>query len=154
VETDRAEDLAQQVMVNVARVIGAWQKDPQRGTFHGWLLRIARNAIVNSLARGRPDAARGGTSVLLRLRDCPSGQDDVEVLVQDEYQRMLFRWAAAEVQLEFQPETWRAFWLTAVEDMPVEQVATELGKSAGSVYAARSRIMRRLKDVVRELEEL
>jgi RNA polymerase sigma factor (sigma-70 family) len=125
-----------------------------RGTFRGWLLRIARNAILNALTRRRPDAARGGTSVVERLRDCPAERDEWETLVEDEHRRILFRWAAGEVKHEFHSDTWQAFWLTAIDGLTVESAAEALGKSVGSVYAARSRIARRLKEVIRELEEL
>jgi len=45
-----------------------------------------------------------------------------------------------------------AFWLTTVEDLSIDRASEELGKSVGSVYAARSRVMRRLKEKVREFE--
>ena len=43
-------------------------------------------------------------------------------------------------------------WLTAVDGFSVEDAAAEIGKSTGSVYAARSRVMRRLKAKVLEFE--
>ncbi|MEX2172874.1 MAG: RNA polymerase sigma factor [Pirellulaceae bacterium] len=147
-----ADDLAQQVMVNVSRAIGGWQKDAEQGTFRGWLLRIARNAILNALTRGRPDAARGGSGVVESLAKCPA-VEDAESLIDDEHRRAVFRWAAAEVKPEFQEATWLAFWLTTIEERSVERAAAELGKSVGSVYAARSRVMRRLREKAREFEE-
>ena len=147
-----AEDLAQQVMISVSRAIGSWQKEPKRGTFRSWLLRIARNAVVNAISRSKLDAAQGGSSVVQQLSQWPSAEDDVDTLIADEHQRAVFRWAAEEVRHEFQQSTWLAFWLTTSEDYSVEQAAEELGKSIGSVYASRSRVMRRLKDKVRELE--
>jgi len=131
-----AEDLAQQVMGNVSRAIGEWRKDAMRGTFRSWLFRIARNACANALTRVPRDLARGGTR-----------------LIEDEHQRAVFRWAAEEVQSEFQEATWLAFWLTTIDGFSVDQAAKELGKSVGSVYAARSRVMRRLKEKVREFQE-
>ena len=62
-----AEDLAQQVMINVSRAIGQWQKDAARGTFRSWLLRIAKNAFVNAVSRTSQDAARGGSTVMQQL---------------------------------------------------------------------------------------
>ena len=147
-----AEDLAQQVLISVSRSIGNWEKDARRGTFRGWLLRVARNEIVNALTRGRRAAGRGGTSVLERLKQQPADDDAVQVLIEDEHRRAVFRWAADEARREFQEATWLAFWLTTIESLPVEEAAVELGRSVGSVYAARSRVMRRLKEKVREID--
>jgi RNA polymerase sigma factor (sigma-70 family) len=147
-----AEDLAQRVLTSVSRVIGGWEKDPARGTFRSWLLRIARNEIVNAITRRRLDAGWGGTSVLERLEQHPGDEDQIEELIEDEHRRAVFRWAAEEIRPEFHEATWQAFWLTSVEDLPVEEAAVELGKTFGSVYAARSRVMRRLKQKVREID--
>ena len=38
---------------------------------------------------------------------------------------------------EFQPNTWKAFWATVVEEKPPAEVAKELGMSVTAVYAAR-----------------
>ena len=70
-----------------------------------------------------------------------------------EYRREVFRWAARQVRKEFRQDTWDAFWLTAVEGRSVEVVAKELAKDAGAIYAARSRIMRRIREKVTEYEQ-
>jgi RNA polymerase sigma-70 factor (ECF subfamily) len=147
-----AEDLAQQVLISVSRAIGNWEKDAERGTFRSWLLRVAKNEIVNAVTRGRRGVARGGTSVLQRLEQQPAGADAIHELIEDEHRRAVFRWAAEEVRPQFQQATWLAFWLTTIEALPVEEAALELGRSVGSVYAARSRVMRRLKEKVHEID--
>jgi RNA polymerase sigma-70 factor, ECF subfamily len=148
-----AEDLAQQVMGSVSRAIGNWRKDSARGSFRSWLFRVARNACVNAVTRGPHDAARGGTSVEEQLQQWPAQEDAIERLIEDEHQRAVFRWAAEEVQAEFQEATWLAFRLTTIDGFSVEQAAEELGKSVGSVYASRSRVMRRLKRKVSEFQD-
>jgi len=50
-------------------------------------------------------------------------------------------------------ETWRAFELTVIENRTIDEAAAELDKPVGTIYAARSRIMRRLREAVRELEK-
>ena len=146
-----AEDLAQDVLVSVSNAIVHWRKEASRGTFRAWLLTIARNACLNALSRRRPDASRGGTSVLERLEQFPA-DSEVEPLIDDEHRRAVFRWAANEIRPEFHEGTWQAFWLTTIEDFSMERAASELGKSVGSVYAARSRVMRRLKTKVCEFQ--
>ena len=51
------------------------------------------------------------------------------------------------------PETWRASWLTAVEGCGGEEAAREMGLSLGAVYLAKCRVMARLKEHVRRLQD-
>ena len=50
------------------------------------------------------------------------------------------------IKNEFEERTWRAFWLTAVGDRVPNEVALELGMSAGAVRVAKSRVLRRLRE--------
>jgi RNA polymerase sigma factor (sigma-70 family) len=147
-----AEDVAQQVIAAVSRSIGQWKKDDNRGTFRGWLLRIARNEAINVLTRGSRHAGRGGSSVVERLGQFADRDERLGRLIDDEHRRAVFRWAAQEVRPEFHDATWRAFWRTTIDGLSVEHAAAELGKSIGAVYAARSRVMRRLKEKVHEFD--
>ncbi len=52
------------------------------------------------------------------------------------------------VKSEFQENTWRAFWLTAVEGVAVTEVASQVGISPGAIYVAKSRVLARLKEEV------
>ncbi|MBI1312712.1 sigma-70 family RNA polymerase sigma factor [bacterium] len=146
-----ADDLAQQVLLSVARRVPGWEADPQRARFRTWLGRVVRNAALNALSRRKPDRAAGGTSALVLINgkaaeDC----DDAEVL-ELEWRREAFRWIADQIRDEFQPKTWEAFWLTAVEGLSPDQAARQTGKSIGAVYVARSRVMTRFQEQVRTL---
>lgn len=141
-----AEDLAQQVLMAVARAIDRFQPDRARARFRTWLHTIAHNLILNALRRGRLDHASGDSAVLRLLEQQPARNDPDSELLRIEFQRELFRRAARQIRGEFQAKTWTAFWQTAVEGREPEQVAAELGKSPGAVYAARSRVMRRLRE--------
>jgi RNA polymerase sigma-70 factor (ECF subfamily) len=147
-----AEDLAQQVLVAVAGAVHRWQPDAARGRFRTWLHRIAHNLIVNMLTRGGRDRAAGGEGPrdLLDEQAAPEGPESE--LLRTEYRREVFAWAARQIRPEFQPDTWMAFWHTAVEGREVADVARLLSKKPGAVYAARGRVMRRLRDKVLEWE--
>lgn len=148
-----AEDLAQQVLVSVAGAIGRWESDPERGRFRTWLRRVADNAILNVLARGAPDRGSGNSDVRDLLNEHPAGRGADSALLRLEFRRELLRSAAKQIRQEFQAATWNAFWLTAVEGVTVEESARRLGKTVGSVYAARSRVMRRLREKVDQFEQ-
>jgi RNA polymerase sigma-70 factor (ECF subfamily) len=148
-----AQDLSQQVLAAVAAAIGRWEKAGESVRFRHWLARVVRNAIVNALSRQPQDRAAGGSTVqeLLQEQAEVNGQATAEIEL--EYRRELYLRAARLVRGDVEPETWRAFELTVIEDRSIEDAAAELDRPVGTIYAARSRIMRRLREAVRELEQ-
>ena len=100
----------------MAGAIDRYDPDPARGSFRGWLFRIARNLMINLLSR--PPHSTSGDWRFGRSRDAGTraGADGAETALFDlEYRRRIFLWAADQVHGEFRKSTWQAFWLTAVE---------------------------------------
>lgn len=147
-----AQDLSQRVLIAVASSIGRWEKSNESVRFRHWLRRVARNAILNALTRRPRDRAAGGSSVQDLLLEQPDVDAQSVAQIEVEYRRELYLRAAKMVRGDFEPVTWRAFELTVVEGRTIDEAAEELGKSVGTIYAARSRIMRRLRKAVEELE--
>jgi RNA polymerase sigma-70 factor (ECF subfamily) len=147
-----AEDVAQQVLLAVAKAVEQREHDPRRAKFRTWLHCVAQNAILNALTRGKPDRGSGDSALLAMLYECESHAGPDSDLLRLEHRREVFRWAARQVREEFQSATWDAFWLTAVEGRAVDDAARQLGKNRGSIYAARSRVMRRIQQMVTEYE--
>ena len=52
------------------------------------------------------------------------------------------------VRAEFEQRSWLAFWRVTVEGRPAAAVAAELGLTTNAVYLARSRVLRRLREVL------
>jgi len=148
-----AEDLTQSVLLAVSKAVVRWEHDPRRARFRTWLNRVAHNAIINALTRGKPDRGSGDAGLLALLDNLPGEKGPDSDLLRLEYRREVFRWAAGRIRDEFQPDTWRAFWLSAVDGRDVHEVARQLGKTAGSVYAARSRVVRRIRERVAQLDK-
>jgi RNA polymerase sigma-70 factor (ECF subfamily) len=148
-----AADLEQEVFRAVAGAIGRYDPDRSRGSFRGWLLRIARNLLLNLLAaqRRRPTAG-GGTDAVALLAAVPDPAAEDSSVFEAEYRRRTFEWASAQVRGEFRPTTWQAFWRTAVDGEETAAVAAELGMSVGAVYIARSRVLARIRSKVEEVE--
>lgn len=149
-----AREVTQEVLLAVSGAIGRWEADPARGAFRSWLATIARNLVVNFLIRqSRHPRGSGDSDVKRWLEERPAPEGELSALFDVEAKRQLFRWAADQVRDEFRETTWQAFWKTAVDDVSVNDVARELKMSVGSVYVARSRVMKRLREKVEEVRE-
>lgn len=148
-----AKELTQEVFLAVASAIDRWDPDPSRGSFRAWLFRIARNLMINLLAKQQRHPRGTGTTdvkYLLEEQPAPAGEDSA--LFDREYRRETFRWAAEQVRRQVRDATWRAFWLSSVEDRPIREVAEALHTTVGAVYVARSRVMARLRRTIEQLE--
>lgn len=143
-----AQELVQLVLVSVSRSIASWKPpEPESGQprFRSWLRTIAKNHLINQLGRHRRQPSSGGTSNLRRIDQQPTSDAFADEFSDAQYRREVFRHCAAQVKAQVATSTWQAFWLTAVEGQPCEKVANRLGLRVGSVYAARARVLAKLK---------
>jgi RNA polymerase sigma factor (sigma-70 family) len=147
-----AADLMQDVLRSVARNAGKLEYDPKKGTFRGWLYTITRNKIYNFLNGQRNKARGSGDSGAQERLDAIADPEEPDDIWELEYQRRLTAKAIERVKGEFQKSTWAAFWGTAVDGRPPQEVGNELKMSAGAVYVAKSRVIARLRDEVKKLE--
>ncbi len=144
-----AQDVLQQVFLSVARSIDGWEATEGRPPFRAWLTTIARNAITKSLSRRPSDAATGSSSVDDLLNSIPDDEATTSELIQ-EARREIVHWATDQIRNEFSDVVWQSFYRTAVEGEPIAKVAAEMGRSAGSIYVARFRVIARLKEKILE----
>jgi RNA polymerase sigma-70 factor (ECF subfamily) len=136
-----AADLVQDVFLRLLRKLPEFTYDPGH-SFRSWLRTVFVNQWRDNLRRpaavgvGGSDA--GGTEA--------AAPDDVVALTEAEYRHYLAQRALKLMQAQFQPTTWRACWMQAVEGRPAAEVAAELGISEGAAYVAKCRVLRRLRE--------
>ena len=148
-----AADLTQDVLRAVAAAVGRLDYDPARGSFRGWLFTVVRNRLRTFLARrGRQCPGCGGSGAQALLEEQPAPEEDPAALWDREYERSLMAWAARQVREEVAESTWQAFWRTGMGGQSAKEVARELGMTVAAVYMAKSRVVARLKEHVRQLQ--
>lgn len=148
-----AADLMQDVLRSISSAIGRLDYDRKQGTFRGWLFTITRNKVFNFLSARRLRPQGSGDTTTNRLLDShPDGGDGADAW-EVEYQRRVAALAMDRIKAEFQENTWRAFWLTAVEGVAAADAGKQLGMSSGAIYVAKSRVLARLKDEVELLRQ-
>jgi RNA polymerase sigma-70 factor (ECF subfamily) len=147
-----AADLSQEVLGAVAGAVGRLDYDPYRGSFRNWLFTVVRRKLSNwrRSQRNRLDGSLAAEADKF-LEQFPMPEEMAEW--EAEWERRLFAWACEQVRRTVAGVTWQAFWRTAIEDQSGKQVADALGLSVAAVYLARSRVLARLKDLVRSAQE-
>lgn len=149
-----AEDFVQEVLTAVAKSIEQWTEDDSDRPFRAWLFRIASNLSVNFLTRRKHQRlGDGGSNAQRRLEELPAPAGEEPSEFELEYRRELFRWAAERVRSSVSRQVWTAFWHTAICEKPIKQVASDLGMSVGAVYVARSRMSKRIAELIQRHSE-
>lgn len=145
-----APDVVQEVFAAVARGIGHFERQRSQGSFRSWLATITRNKVRDyfRLQSQRP-IGEGGSEAWGHLQNIP--QDLDSTICAENAIQPLIREILMQVEAEFEAMTWRAFWLTTVEGTMAKEVAEQLGISTASVYQAKSRVLRRLRQRLAEL---
>jgi RNA polymerase sigma factor (sigma-70 family) len=148
-----AADLTQDVLRRVAAAVNRLDYDPAMGSFRGWLFTVVRNRLRTFLAR-RPRQCPGCGDLAAQavLEAQPAPEDDSAARWDREYEQRLMAWAARQVRDQVEEATWQAFWRTSMDGKPAKQVAGELGMTVAAVYMAKSRVVARLKEQIRELQ--
>lgn len=147
-----AADLMQEVFRSLAGAAGRLDYDPTRGTFRGWLFTVTRNKVYNFVDRARHQfRASGDSGDQRRLREEPSRDGDTDDWDLS-YERRLAKLAMERIRSEFQPATWQAFAMTALDGQGAGDAAKKLKLSTGAVYVAKSRVLARLKEEVQRMQ--
>jgi len=153
-----AQDVVQEVVIQVSRKIGDLKYDPARGSFRGWLLNTTRWRI-NDQFRKRQRGSHGGTdasrdtrrtSVMERVPD-PAGSE-LGALWEKEWQENLMAAAMARVRRRCNPKHYQIFDCYVIKGWAVPKVAGMLGVTHSQVYQAKHRIRTLIKDEIRKLE--
>jgi RNA polymerase sigma-70 factor (ECF subfamily) len=139
-----AADVMQEVFLAVWRGLAGFRHDDAGQTFRGWLRVIARNKITDHFRREstRPRAVGGGSALDqnldIRVADSTSSFEPGPI-------QSLLNQALAAIRAEFEPRTWQAFLLTALQGRSPAETAAELQMSQGGVRQAKYKVLRRLR---------
>lgn len=146
-----ARDVTQNVLLNLAIRLRDFEYDPDR-SFRAWLKTLTRNAWYNfRKAQRRPGQGTGDSVVWDRLANV-AAREDLTRRLEDAFDHELLREAVARVRLRVEPRTWEAFRLLAQENWSGAQAARHLGMKVATVFVARSKVMRMLRDEVAKLD--
>jgi RNA polymerase sigma-70 factor (ECF subfamily) len=134
-----AADVVQEVFVTLVRKLPEFQYDREK-SFRGWLRVVTLNKCRERHRRMALQPA--GFALGVEEVAGPARDDDLEEV---EYRRQLVHAALPIIEPEFSPATWQAFRLHVIEGREAASVAAQLGIRVGTVYAAKCRVLNRLR---------
>jgi RNA polymerase sigma factor (sigma-70 family) len=139
-----AEDVVQEVEMYLFKAINDFEYDARKGRFRTYL----RSAVVHALGRRASKQAGQPAALDPQTLDYVSSEKEAsaDARWEREWQLHRLRWAMQSIAGEFEPLTLRAFEMHVLGGRPVAETAGELGLSKASVYQARSRILKRLRE--------
>ncbi|HQX49615.1 MAG TPA: sigma-70 family RNA polymerase sigma factor [Planctomycetaceae bacterium] len=153
IDSHAAADCVQDVFTSVAVSIETFHPQRTTGSFRAWLWTVTRNKLRDHFRRvaGVPKATGGSTAfgMMQQVMD-PFPVPDEEPTGEFELQQLTTR-AMTQVQSEFEPRSWQAFWRSVVDGIATDEVARELQISSAAVRQSRSRILRRLRQQLGDL---
>lgn len=136
-DPDLAEDIAQEVWIQIFRALPSYRGESQFGT---WAHRIAVNRTLNALRRTR------------RLSKIETEMDEETVTVEHGGDQAMLRSVIDAAAAQLSPGARTVFLMHDVEGFTHEEIATELGITPGGsksqLFKARAKLRRLLAHVV------
>ena len=146
-----ADDIIQETLIALCRILPSYRYAPdEKGHFHNYLTGILRNKALRQLRKDRQLA-----EFTADLQHTETGVSAVDIDEQS-YRESLFEIALRQFldDESIADRTKRIFERTALNGESPEAVATAFKMTRHAVDQSKSRAMSRLREIVKELEEV
>jgi RNA polymerase sigma-70 factor (ECF subfamily) len=154
-----AEEIAQEVIIEVAGKMKEFRYDRSKGSFRAWLRNLTRWRVNDWRRKRNParpnkvevDGDEAHPAPVELLAD--TGSADWETMFDLEYKRKLFELALKRVRLRAKATHFQVFDLCERRQWPCAKVAATLGMSVPNVYLIKFRVLAMVKLEVRRVEK-
>ena len=151
-----ASDVTQDVLLKLLNAMQEFDYSPSKGSFRGWLKTVTSNMIrdLKKSAKRRDDGS-GDTKVMQQIANISdaSAFDQLAKLVETQYESELLMIATNKVKQRVADQTWKAYELNAVDQVPAKEVALELNIPISEVYVSKSRVIKMLREEIAKIDE-
>ncbi|MFQ3651724.1 MAG: RNA polymerase sigma factor [Gemmataceae bacterium] len=149
VPAGEAEDLLQEVFLVLMREVPLFQHNGQKGAFRCWLRRLVVHR-VQEFWKARDRAPLLGRDYQLLCEQLADDHDELSQQWDQEHDRYIVGQLLKQIANDFEAVTWQAFRAFVLEKRSAAEVARALGVSEGAVWTAKSRVLRRLRQVAQD----
>lgn len=150
-QTADVDDLVQEVMAVLVKEVPHFRPSGRKGAFRAWLRGVTRNRLRELWRQRRDVPAADRADFTDRLDQLADDQSELSRLWDREHDHHVVTQLLGSIAGDFEPITWQAFRAFVMEGRKAADVAAELGISEGSVWTAKSRVLKRLREVAKNL---
>jgi len=149
VHPDRADDVAQDTLLDFARAYREGKYDRDRGRLSKWLFGFAYRRALKARSR------QGREPHHLPIEEAVQVPDErwATTMWERRWTAQLFAECVERARLEFSPETFRAFELVVGFERRPTEAALELGVPVKRIYNAKHRVLKRIRELTIALED-
>jgi RNA polymerase sigma-70 factor (ECF subfamily) len=141
------DDVVQEVFLNLSRSMKGFEYDPAKGKFRGYLKTLTLRTVFKVLRQKKNVKALEDTEV---EEKAAAVDPEVEAQWEGEWRSYHIRTAMQRLGKEFSERDRMAFSEYALMERSAAETAEALGMSKDQVYQAKSRILKRLGDLISE----
>jgi RNA polymerase sigma-70 factor (ECF subfamily) len=141
------DDVVQEVLLALTRLVRRFKYDPDRGKFRSYLKTLVIHAISR---KARQERDRTGLGDMAREAESATTDPACSELWELQWRQHHVRRAMLRLKSDFSEQDRMAFALYAMQGGPAARTAEILGISVDQVYQAKSRILRRLSELIAE----
>jgi RNA polymerase sigma-70 factor (ECF subfamily) len=147
-----AEDVTQEALVRFVKYYRQGKYDRSRGRLSSWLIAIAQNCIFDLRQSRAGRREHRGESAIADLSETNS----LEAIWSEESRRVILEHAMRELKesTRLEERTIDAFEMLAFKQKPPADIASEMGMSLDSVYAAKNRCLTQLREILARLNQV
>lgn len=147
-QSSDAEDLTQDVLTALFSSVENFGHNGRVGAFRAWLRTITQNTAADFLKRrSKRDLPLGHSSFATAVRELTDSGSTISQVFDRQHDLHLLSTLLGRVATEFQDSTMAVFRQHVIEGQQATKVAETFGVSRHGVYMAKSRVMRRLREL-------
>ncbi|MGE3182763.1 MAG: RNA polymerase sigma factor [Phycisphaerae bacterium] len=137
-----ADDILQDVLLALTKSLVTFVYDPQRARFRTYLQVIVQRSIFRKFRQNQT------TRSITELAQGESDKDYCDGIWESEWRQYHMHLAMKSIEVEFNERDRNAFSMYFGAQMPAAMTADTLGMSLDQVYQAKSRIIRRIGELI------
>lgn len=147
IELNDLDDVMQNVFAVVVRRIPEFER-LRTGSFRTWLRAICANCLREHFRKHRgADRGTGESKMADFIRELADPASDLSQYWDEQHDAYLLERLLDQVKNEFTSSTFQAFRRLAIGNERVDDVASDLGITVNAAFVARSRVLKRLRNL-------